>query len=97
MPNQCESLKATTFKPPVENSLSGHVLWLREMHSKGLVTDIVWTDTRDMYADGLTKGIIKREALYEISAGTFQLGRPVDVCTKRFRQPMHTSTLDNLD
>ena len=64
-----ESLKATMFKPPVEHSLSGHVLWLREMHDKGLLTDIVWTDTRDMYADGLTKGVIKRDALYELMKG----------------------------
>ena len=41
-----ESLKASIFKPPVENLLAGHVLWLREMHDKGLVQDIVWTDER---------------------------------------------------
>jgi hypothetical protein len=81
-----ESLKATTFKPPVENSLSGHVLWLREMHSKGLINDIVWTDTRDMYADGLTKGVIKRDALREIMYGTLRLRHNVAVCTRRPRQ-----------
>ena len=77
-----ESIKATTFKPPVENSLSGHVLWLREMLSKGLVQDFVWTDTRDMYADGLTKGVIKRDALFEIMAGTLRLRHAVSVCTR---------------
>ena len=78
-----ESIKATTFKPPVENSLSGHVLWLREMHSKGLLNDFVWTDTRDMYADGLTKGVIKRDALKEIMNGTLRLRHAVAVCTRR--------------
>ena len=78
-----ESLKATTFKPPVENSLSGHVLWLREMHTKGLVEDIVWVDTRDMYADGLTKGVIKRDALRELMSGTLRIRHNVAVCTRR--------------
>ena len=77
-----ESLKAKIFKPPVENSLSGHVLWLREMHTKGLIQDIVWTDTRDMYADGLTKGVIKRDALFELMTGIVRLKRSVDVCTR---------------
>ena len=88
-----ESLKATIFKPPVENSLAGHVLWLGEMHDKGLVTDIVWTDTRDMYADGLTKGVIKRGALYEIMSGTMMLRNSVSVCTRRFKQRMYSCNL----
>ena len=87
-----ESLKATTFKPPVENSLSGHVLWLREMRTKGLIQDIVWTDTRDMYADGLTKGVIKRDALRELMKGIMKLRHPVAVCTCRARK-----TLNGLD
>ena len=87
-----ESLKATTFKLPVENSLFGHVLWLREMHTKGLIQDIVWTDTRDRYADGLTKGVIKRDALRELMKGTMKLRHPVAVCTRRARR-----TLSGLD
>ena len=43
-----ESLKATMFKAPAEHSLAGHVLWLREMHDKGLVSDFTWVDTRDV-------------------------------------------------
>ena len=77
------SIEATMFKAPAENSLSGHVLWLREMHSKGLINDIVWTDTRDMYADGLTKGIIKRDALVSIMDGTVGLHHKVAVSTRR--------------
>jgi hypothetical protein len=97
-----ESLRATTFKPPVENSLSGHVLWLREMHTKGLIHDIVWTDTRDMYADGLTKGVIKRDALYEIMQGTMKLSHSVDVCTRKriahaHAHAHHVWTLNDLD
>ena len=100
-----ESLKSTIFKAPAENSLAGHVLWMREMHDKGLLTDVVWTDTRDMYADGLTKGIIKRDALVECMSGTIQLRHSVETCTRRFRNHSHTQksvhmytrTLDTLD
>ena len=87
-----ESLKATTFKPPVENSLFGDVLWLREMRSKALVQYIVWTDARDMCADGLTKGVIKRDALRELMKGAMKLRHPVVVCTRRARK-----TLNGLD
>ncbi len=78
-----ESLRASLFKPPVENSLAGHVLWLREIHDLGLLQEVVWTDTRDMYADGLTKGAIKRDALYETLSGIVRLRHPVAVCTRR--------------
>jgi hypothetical protein len=86
-----ESLRATTFKPPVEHSLSGHVLWLREMHDKGLVSDIIWTDTRDMYADGLTKGVIKRDALHELMNGKLMLRHDVAVCKQRYKPNMHAT------
>ena len=57
-----ESLNATNFKPPVEHSLAGHVLWLRELYERGLISNIFWTDTRDMYADGLTKKVLFQES-----------------------------------
>jgi hypothetical protein len=83
-----ESFRATTFKPPVEHSLSGHVLWLREMRDKGLVSDIIWTDTRDMYADGLTKGVIKRDALHELMNGKLMLRHDVAICKQRYKPNM---------
>ena len=91
-----ESLRATIFKPPVEHSLSGHVLWLREMHDKGLITDDVWTDTRDMYADGLTKGVIKRDALHEVMKGKLITCNSVAVCKQRYK-PRRNDTLGDLD
>jgi len=95
-----ESLRSTVFKPPVENSLSGHVLWLREMHSKGLISCIVWTDTRDMYADGLTKGVIKRDALFEVMSGILKLRHSVDSCTRtrigNAHAHAHTSIFDTM-
>ena len=68
-----ESLNATNFKPPVEHSLAGHVLWLRELYERGLISNIFWTDTRDMYADGLTKGSVPRIGLEQIMSGKLKI------------------------
>ena len=78
-----ESLKATMFKAPAENSLSGHVLWMREMHDKGLVDNIIWADTRDTYADGLTKGSVPRDALNEVMSGKILLRHNIETFTRR--------------
>ena len=67
------STKATTFKPPTEHSLSGHVLWLREMNEKSLIKNIYWVDTRDMIADGLTKGNIPRDLLIKAMQGSVHM------------------------
>ena len=77
------SIEAIVFKPPAEQSLLGHVLWLRETHLKGVIDNVVWTDTRDMYADGLTKDVIKRDALMEDMSGILRLVHKVAACTYR--------------
>ena len=79
-----ESLKATMFKAPAENSLSGHVLWMREMHDKGLIHNVLWSDTRDMYADGLTKGSVPRDALVELMTGNILLRHNIETFNRRF-------------
>jgi len=78
-----ESLKATMFNTPSENSLSGHVLTKREMHDKGLVDNIIWADTRDMYADGLTKGSVPRDALIDVMSGKLLLRHNIETFTRR--------------
>ena len=50
-------------------------LWLREMLEKKLLTFVTWTDTRDMLADGLTKGSVPRDALEDGVNGTFMLNQ----------------------
>ena len=44
-------------------SMKLHALYLRQMLDLGMVKCIVWIDTRDMLADGLTKGKVSRHAL----------------------------------
>ena len=53
---------ATFAKTPAEKSLLCHVQYLRELLDKDVLQQIVWIDTRDMYADGLTKGAVQRTA-----------------------------------
>ena len=47
----------------------GHVSWIREMLKIGIVTEIQWCDTRDMTADGHTKGCIDRKMLIDLMHG----------------------------
>ena len=71
------------FKAPSENSLSGHVIWMREMHDKGLVDNIIWADTRVMFADGLSKGSVPRDALNEVMSGKLLLRRNIETFIRR--------------
>ncbi len=42
---------------------------MRELLERRVLGDIVWIDTRDMSADGLTKGAVSRELLHQIMDG----------------------------
>ena len=68
-----DSLISLMVKTPGEASLLGHLLWLREFLSKRIVTSLIWTDTRDMIADGLTKGAIPRGLLLAAMEGIYKL------------------------
>jgi len=72
-----ESFNSTIFKPPTEVSLAGHVLWMREMYDKALISQLSWTDTRDMFGDGLTKGSVARDALIAIMSGKLEVRHKV--------------------
>ena len=64
--------KSTTsrdMRPPAEKTLLGHVWWLREMLRVGIIQSIQWCDTRDMTADGHTKGSIERAGLLAVMQG----------------------------
>ena len=57
-------------KPPAEHSLLPHVLWIRDLLQSGQIKKLGWEDTRDMVADGLTKGCIDRTQLHEAASGS---------------------------
>ena len=53
-------------KTPAEPARTAHVKALREFVDKGLVTALSWVDNRDMVADPLTKGKLKRNPLISL-------------------------------
>ena len=57
------------IKTPSEASLLGHLLWLREFLSKAIISNLLWVDTRDMVADGLTKGSVGRTQIQQAAQG----------------------------
>ena len=64
------AVTASTIKVPTEQSRLCHIQWLRELLDLGVLTAIVWLDTRDMTADGLTEGAVDRVALQQAMRGT---------------------------
>ena len=63
------AVTATFIKQPAERSLLSHVQYIRELLDKKIIFGLAWLDTRDMGADGLTKGAVSRDALHELMAG----------------------------
>ena len=63
------AVTATFIKQPAEKSLLCHVQYLRELLDKKVLNYIIWLDTRDMAADGLTKGAVTRDLLHALMDG----------------------------
>ena len=63
------AVTATFLKTPAEKSLLSHVQFLREFLDHPVIHSIHWIDTRDMHADGLTKGAVSRDLLHEVMDG----------------------------
>ena len=62
------AIVAPTLKVPAENSLVVHLRWYRQQLQRGILK-LAWADTRDMIADGMTKGSVSREALEKAMEG----------------------------
>ena len=63
------ALSASKVKAPSEKSMLGHLLWLKELLDLNIIEQLCWVDTRDMSADGHTKGSIDRTALQQLARG----------------------------
>ena len=70
-------LAAAHLKLPAEKSTYFHLAYLREKLECGLIHSYNWVDTRDMVADGLTKGSADRTALSAIVDGNYNLQQTV--------------------
>ena len=67
------AVTASQVKVPADCSLLAHVQYVGELLDFGILHSMIWFDTRDMIADGLTKGAVEREALRDAMAGQFTL------------------------
>ncbi len=63
------AVTANTVKVPSDSSLLAHIQYLRELLDRGVLDQLWWVDTRDMWADGLTKGVVDRDALHAAMDG----------------------------
>ena len=71
------AITASEVKVPAEKSLLTHILYLREMLDTHVMHYLVWLDTRDMVADGLTKGAVDRQALHQVMECSFKIHHEV--------------------
>ena len=65
-----KSLSSRDLKVPTERTMLGHASWLRELLFTNIISAVQWCDTRDMTADGHTKGSIERELLLKVMSGS---------------------------
>ena len=76
------AVTATHIKIPAEKSLLSHVQYVRELLDRSIIHSLLWFDTRDMGADGMTKGSVDRKAITSIMSGSnlqehpFRVWRP---------------------
>jgi len=63
------AITATYIKHPAEKGLLSHVQFVRELLDTRVVQALIWIDTRDMMADGLTKGSVDRDVLHSVMNG----------------------------
>ena len=67
------AVTAIVVKAPAEKGLLAHCQYLRELLDLRVLHMLAWFDTRDMGADGLTKGSVERTALHSIMNGTLNV------------------------
>ena len=67
------AITATFIKMPADNGQLVHLHFIRELLDNGVLKAIAWLDTRDMLADGMTKGAVEREALQATMEGIIKM------------------------
>ena len=80
---------------PSGKSLLSHVLHLRELLVNKVLTALAWNDTRDMLADGLTKGAVGRTALHMSMDGHMLLTHEHAMYNSRAPATIAGSSLDS--
>ena len=87
------AVTASFLKTPADKSLLSQVQYIRELLDGHVLQAIVWADTRDMEADGLTKGSVGRGALHMLMKGKSQWLQTCEVRqTKKLLSSDHTAS-----
>ena len=73
------AVTASIVKIPADKSLFVHVQYLRELLDHRVLSAMVWLDTRDMTADGLTKGAVSRDLLHTLMSGSMMVQHASEV------------------
>ena len=71
--NILRALQSLHTKMPAEKSFYSHLLWLKDKLKRGVIKWLIWIDTRDMSADGHTKGSIDRAAINALADGNLTM------------------------
>ena len=88
------SITATFIKTPADNSALCHLQYIREMLDRHILTALCWVDTRDMIADGLTKGTVDRAAIHECMAGTASVSQAMKLWHPKMKPIIETNEVD---
>ena len=83
------ALENIVAKIPTEASTLHHVQWLQELTRTRVLDATFWVDTRDMIADGMTKGTVPRSIIRTAQeSGQWQLEHN----WRRYPADEHTKT-----
>ena len=91
------AITATYVKAPAEKSLLSHVQFVRELLDTKVLTALHWIDTRDMLADGLTKGSVERDALADAMGGWQQFAHEYKTWSAKVLKPIQQLTQESLE
>lgn len=74
-------LENSSMTNPAEKNFLIHLLMLKDKLEHKVVNSLRWCDTRDMTADGHTKGNIPRTLIHDIMNGTLTINHPREILT----------------
>ena len=87
-----DALAASDVCDPQESSLKLHLISVRDRLAAGILRFLFWVDTRDMFADGMTKGALDRAALNAVMLGTWTLQHKHETHHERTKTDDHDAT-----
>ena len=77
------AITASYIKIPSGNGTLMHVQYIRVLLDNHILKAIAWTDTRDMCADGTTKGSVERDLLHACMDGLSKITHEMKIGSPR--------------